>query len=102
MEHDILIGEDGTLTFVYADDLAPLMDVGEARTSRASHVEPHPTRPGWYADMRPSGGPILGDGTVLDSWHNIEKGMHFFVTPFVTREAALAAEREWLRQEKDL
>ena len=72
-------------TFIYSDDLIPLTEVGPTETMRASHVEPHPTQRGWIADMHPSGGPILGAETA-----------------FPTREAALQAERDWLRQEKGL
>jgi hypothetical protein len=52
-------------------------------------VEPHPTKNGWLADMRPVDGPVLGaNGTSSE--------------PFKTRAEALAAEREWLRKEKGL
>ena len=49
--------------------------LGDARTVRASHVEPADGG-GWTADLSPSGGPLLG--------------------PFPLRSAALAAEAEWL------
>lgn len=71
----------GTLQFVYIDELAPLLDLGPAVVTRASHVEPAPTG-GWTADMAPSGGGILG--------------------PFHVRADALAAEREWLRDHRGL
>jgi hypothetical protein len=45
----------------------------------ATHVEPHPSLPGWIADLRHV------DGTVL--------GAH---VPFTSRQAALEAERHWL------
>lgn len=87
-ELSILIDSDGTIRHVYDDRLAPLLvDVGVKTTVRASHVEPHGD--GWIADMGPSGGPVLffdDDGCV----------------PFETRQAALDAEREWLRREKGL
>ena len=107
MDHDIVINEDGTIQFVYDDELAAVFDGEEQTTTRASHVEPagdlcphcgtvarrfadcahaHVTR-GWLADMRPSGGPVLVDAD--------GEG-------FKTRAAALAAEREWLRKEKGL
>jgi len=69
----------GTTRFLYADNLAPLLQQGEATVRRASHVEPtDPADPskGWSADMAPSGGPVLG--------------------PFPTRQAALDAECAWL------
>lgn len=71
---------------VYSDDLIPLIDVAEAvRTTRASHVEPVGSR--WLADMGPSGGPVLAGGDGLG---------------FVTRQAALDAERDWLRENRGL
>jgi len=87
----ILIREDGSLSFVYSDEVAGLF-AGEAQaTRRASHVEPMATYgfegTGWLADMRPSGGPIL-------------LGPHG--RGYLTREAALDAERVWLREEKGL
>ena len=72
-------------------DAAPTRGVGPAAVTRASHVEPATITPtpgeegppptgwaGWETDLTPSNGPVLG--------------------PFPTREAALAAEREWLTQ----
>ncbi len=107
MEHDILIEEDGTVRFIYADELAEVF-AGEAQTTeRASNVEPHPTAGhGWYADMIPSGGPVLGaDGTVIYR-HEFSYGnpdaLWATLKPFPTRQAALDAEREWLRREKGL
>jgi hypothetical protein len=94
--------ENGQATFVYSDELAQaLAPLGQATVTRASHVEPHPTRRGWLADMRPSGGPVLGCG-----WHRVpemcdEAGIAS-LPPFETREAALQAEREWLRVHKGL
>jgi len=72
----VVVRPDGTSAFVYHDALAPLAQRPGAVTTRASHVEPCPG--GWSADMRPSGGPVLG--------------------PFTLRAEALAAEREWLSQ----
>jgi hypothetical protein len=102
-KHRIVI-EGGKARFVYSDELASLAK--EGTVTRASHVEPHPTMPGWLADMRPSGGPILGlvehalnvdpDEAWGDSW-----GIRS-LQPFPTREAALDAERAWLRREKGL
>jgi hypothetical protein len=45
------------------------------KITRASHVEPD-AEGYWWADMGPSGGPVLG--------------------PFTSRSAALGAERGWL------
>ena len=70
----VTIAADGTMRFVYADNLRALLDEGTARINRASHVEPQGTQ--WTADMAPVGGPVLG--------------------PYDTREAALAAEVAWL------
>lgn len=81
MEDYILIDEDGEIRFVYTDELAALFAEDATRTRRASHVEPAEAG-GWVADMAPSGGPVLG--------------------PFRTRAEGLAAERAWLRQERDL
>ncbi len=80
MEHDILIEPGGNVRFVYDDELATVFDGEDLRTKRASHVEPLGRI--WVADMRPSGGPVLG--------------------AFTTRAAALVAERAWLRKEKGL
>lgn len=70
----LAIADDGTITAIYSDQLADLFKEGEAKTTRASHVEP--CEGGWSADMSPVGGPMLG--------------------PFPLREEALAAEVEWL------
>lgn len=102
--------EDGVARFVYDDALASLAK--EGTVTRASHVEPHPTGKGWLADMRPSGGPVLGLGC---EWNPRAAGIGMVVdgkrydllkmtplVPFGTRQAALDAEREWLRKEKGL
>ena len=54
---DIIISPEGQIRFIYSDDLVGLLDEGEARTVRASHVEPVPG--GWAADLSPVGGPTL-------------------------------------------
>ncbi len=71
--------------FIYGDEMLPLMQEGEARVTRASTVEPglpslgqEPTK--WYADLAPSGGPILSGCD--------------------TRKQALEAEVEWLKANK--
>lgn len=75
MKATVLIDVDGTVRFVYADELADLRGLlGEHRTRRASLVEP--LGDGWVADMRLSGGPVLG--------------------PFPSRALALAEEVDWL------
>lgn len=80
------IAPDGTLAFVYDDELAVLAGEGSLRIRRVSHVEPQPYGPQpygpgnhlrWIADLRPVGGPVLG--------------------PYLLRSEALAAEREWLQ-----
>lgn len=96
---DLLIEPDGTVTYVYRDDLDAAFADLPRTTRRASHVEPateycdgrrarrdgsaHLTATGWVADMRPSGGPVLW-GPDRDNG-------------YPTREAALQAERQWLR-----
>lgn len=108
MEHDILIEEDGTIRFVYSDTIGSIFKDEAQQTVRASHVEPHPNTPGWIADMRPSGGPILGDGAELDVTPPADPAdipaflERMVLKPFATRQAALDAEREWLRKEKGL
>ncbi len=90
-EHRIRI-KDGHIRFVYDDELADLLDLGDAAVCRVSHVEPYDGSGGdefaalhknsWTADMRPVDGPVLG--------------------PFKTRAEALAAERAWLTKERGL
>ncbi len=73
----ITIDPGGTIRFIYSDGLAPLLEEGEAVTTRASHVEPAPGG-GWIADMSPVGGGTLG--------------------PFGLRQQALDAEVAWLNE----
>lgn len=72
------ITPDGTIHFLYYDELAPLLGLGTSTIKRASHVEPETAggKTAWYADMAPCRGPKLG--------------------PFDLREEALAAEVQWL------
>jgi hypothetical protein len=71
----VRVNADGTLAFVWDDELAELLELGPATVTRASHVEP--TADGqWTADLSPIGGPVLG--------------------PFRLRREALAAEMKWL------
>lgn len=72
----IKIGSDGTITHVY-DERVDLSRLGNTTIKRASHVEPTVSNE-WTADMRPSGGGILG--------------------PFDTRTEALEAEIKWLEE----
>lgn len=92
---DILIEPDGGVRFVYSDTLAEVFDGDAQETRRASHVEPATSigwdADGWIADMRPSGGPLL----VADVIGGVKQ-------PFRTRQAALDAERVWLRKEQGL
>ena len=78
---DIIIDTDGTLRFIHNDDMQALIEQGEAKIVRASHVEPN-ERGQWEADMSPSDGPVLG--------------------PFRTRGEALDAEVAWLKANKGL
>lgn len=72
------VSPNGEITAIHNDHLVGLYkDVrGTATIKRASHVEPRPDGQ-WEADMKPSGGPILG--------------------PFLTRQEALDAEVDWLK-----
>jgi hypothetical protein len=76
-EYIIGVSDAGELTFIYADELAFLLELGDAKIKRASHVEPAPDG-GWEADMRPVGGHVLG--------------------PFALRQTALDSEVEYLEQ----
>jgi len=75
---DVFILPDGTLKFLYYDELKPLLDLGDAtvEVKRASHVDPEfvDGELKWFADL--ISGPKLG--------------------PFNTRDDAIAAEVEWL------
>ena len=61
------------LRFVYDDALRGLLQLGESRVERASHVEPNGL--GWVADLAPVQGPRR---------------------KFESRQAALNWERTWL------
>lgn len=81
---NITIQPNGTMTYIYSDDMLDLMEEGTSTTRRVSHVEPHTSRSSgirWTADMSPVGGPMLG--------------------PYRSREDALEAEVRWL-EGKDL
>lgn len=79
----IRIKRDGTAQFIYSDECRSLLEQGEAKIERASHVEPGDPAKGqdplkWYADLAPVSGPILG--------------------PFETRVTALLKEVEYLNE----
>ena len=70
------INSSGTITGIYDDRLAGLLENGKVTIRRASHVEP--TADGrWQADMGPVGGPVLPSCRL--------------------RSEALSAEVEWLQ-----
>lgn len=73
-EMELVVGVDGVARCIY-DEVLDLRELGQLQITRASHVEPD-AEGYWWADMGPSGGPVLG--------------------PFRSRSEALAAEREWL------
>jgi hypothetical protein len=75
MQIIINISREGIISFLYDDRLRGLMKNGDAKITRASHVEATADNQ-WNADMAPSGGGVLG--------------------PFKTRQEALDAEVEWL------
>jgi hypothetical protein len=98
-EIELFVGPDGVIRTVYDDALVDLLAQGETVTRRASHVEPY--LGGWAADMRPSGGCILGlngEAAVFGSgrWFVKRAGRGEPLQPFPTRQAALDAERAWL------
>lgn len=74
------VAPDGTARFIYSERAAALAaGLGDMTAARASDVEPGPDG-SWYADMGRSGGPVLGP------------------FPFDKREAAIAAEINWLNE----
>jgi hypothetical protein len=73
-EMELVVDAGGDVQCIY-DEALDLRELGKLQITRASHVEPD--KDGfWWADMRPSGGPVLG--------------------PYGCRSDALEAEREWL------
>ena len=74
----LLIDARGEIFFLHDDALLPVMQEGQTRTVRASHVEPGPDGRQWFADLSPQNGPNLG--------------------PFPTRTEALAAEVAWIEK----
>ena len=83
---DLFFGADGAARAIYTDDVdlrGLAAALGTASIDRASHVEPDHawsdrSSINWWADMSPSGGPLLG--------------------PFDRRSDALAAEVAWLQE----
>ena len=73
-EMELLVGTDGVARCIY-DEALDLRELGQLQITRASHVEPD-SDGYWWADMGPSGGPVLG--------------------PYGSRSEALGAERGWL------
>jgi hypothetical protein len=73
-EMELVVGVDGVARCIY-DEGIDLREIGTLKITRASHVEPD-AEGNWWADMGPSGGPVLG--------------------PFTSRSKALGAERGWL------
>ena len=73
-EIELVVGCDGGVRCIY-DEALDLREIGKLQITRASHVEPD-AEGYWWADLGPSGGPVLG--------------------PFKSRAEALEAERGWL------
>jgi hypothetical protein len=73
---ELVVRADGVARCIY-DEGIHLREIGTLKITRASHVEPN-AEGYWWADMGPSGGPVLG--------------------PYGSRSEALGAEREWLTQ----
>jgi len=98
-ELEVVVGEDGTLRFVYDDDLAGLIPEGyTCPIRRASHVEP--TADGkWAADMRPA--LDLMTTAQVEALGQIQMAVAcapLMLGPFDTRAEALDAEVAWLKQ----
>ena len=77
---DLVVCLDGAVSCIY-DELLDLRQIGTLSITRASHVEPDAAGD-WWADMGPSGGPVLG--------------------PYGNRSEALMAEKEWLASVQEL
>ena len=73
-EMELVVDAGGDVRCIY-DEGIDLREIGTLKITRASHVEPD-AEGYWWADMGPSGGPVLG--------------------PYDSRSEALGAEREWL------
>jgi hypothetical protein len=68
---ELVVDAGGSVTCIY-DEAMDLRELGKLQITRASHVEPD-AEGYWWADMGPSGGPVLG--------------------PYGSRSEALGAER---------
>jgi hypothetical protein len=73
-EMELVVAADGVARCIYGEEL-DLRKIGTLQITRASHVEPD-AEGYWWADMGPSGGPMLG--------------------PYGSRSEALKAEIRWL------
>lgn len=71
---EFVVDAEGDVRCVYGEEL-DLREIGKLQITRASHVEPD-AEGYWWADMAPSGGPVLG--------------------PYSSRSEALGAERKVL------
>lgn len=80
MEVSVFILSDGTVNFLYYDELKPLLAIGDVDVARASHVDPEKTLDGlkWFANLAPVNGPKLG--------------------PYETRTEAITGEIDWLTE----
>ena len=74
-EMKLVVDAGGDVRCIY-DEVLDLREIGKLQITRASHVEPD-WDGNWWADMGPSGGPVLG--------------------PYGSRTEALGAERVWLQ-----
>ena len=73
---ELAVNSEGTIRLIYSDDARFLLNIGEAKIERASHVEPRGKY--WIVDLTPIGGPIMP-------------------TLFKFRQTALDYEAEWLK-----
>lgn len=77
-EYVVDILPDGSVKYIYTDNLNGMLEIGNPHIKRASHVEPGPDSK-WYVDLSPSGGPS-----------NLNPN------GYEKREDALKAEHDWL------
>lgn len=81
-EYEIFIMSDGTIKFIYYDELNDLLKSGvSAVIKRVSHVDPRMTKSGvrWFVDLSPVDSPLV-------------------LGPFKTREKAITAEINWIQK----
>jgi hypothetical protein len=55
---ELVVGVDGGMRCI-DDEALDLREIGKLRITRASHVEPD-AEGYWWAEITPSGGPVLG------------------------------------------